>query len=311
MSNVKSKKKKKRSQAPVALVYFVTVLIFLAIFAVVAVYLLKSFGIIGKEDEPEPEATAVSFTNLYARVNSKGVLADLTAVKIDTDDGKIYVIPMSPFTQSKSQPSKNFREVFEDGGMVNLRDTVEETFELEIDNYMSVSNAAFERVADIFGGITYTAKEELYYLSQDNDINDIFISEGELVSLTGRQIRLLCSYPVFSAGKIGNTEFLGEALAQIINNAFAQSSLTIDNMDNIYNIITSNSDTDFGTDDHRIQKAYIKEMINSQKGEAQSICPQGEWVDEKHFKLSDEYKAKLSETINSSSQEEESSQQDE
>lgn len=51
------------------------------------------------------------------------------------------------------------------------------------------------------GGITYTPDEELYYLSQDNDENDIAIPSGDLTNLSGHQIRLICQYPCFQRGQ--------------------------------------------------------------------------------------------------------------
>ncbi|MBO5447944.1 MAG: LCP family protein [Ruminococcus sp.] len=289
------KKKKRRSQAPVALVYFVTVLVFMGLLAALSVYLLKEFNII--DDGSSEDNAVVSnpvFTNLYARVNSKGQLQDATIVRIDPDKQKILVIPIPAVTTGSIDKSMTLRDVLADGGMTKLKEEVEDLFGVTVDNYMSVTNDAFERVADIFDGIIYTPKEELYYLSKDNDSNDISISKGELANLSGRQIRLICQYPVFSNGMQGNTDFLGEAVSGMINHAFQQSAVIMDNLDNIYDILTANSDTDLTSDDFKLQKSYLKEMLTSGSTPAEYICPEGTWWDsDEAFELSSEFKAEL------------------
>lgn len=297
-----TKKKNRRSQAPIALVYFLTMLIFLAAFAVISVVLLEKFNVIDNNSSTtEVKIKSVTYNNLYARVNSKGVLCDLAVVRIAPESQKIVVIPISAYTVSSSQNTKTFRELYAEGGITKLKKAVIETYGLDVDNYVSVSNTAFETCADIFGGFSYTPPEELYYLSQGSNDNDISLNKGELVNLSGRQIRLICSYPVFSSGKQGNTEFLGTALKELINNAFRQSKITIDNLDNLYDIITSNSDTDFEKEDFKLQKSYIKEMIQENLTPADAMIPQGEWTDDSHFKVSDDFVKSLSQMTESTS----------
>lgn len=294
------KKKKRKSQAPVALVYFITVLIFMALLAGLSIYILKEFNVIGNDENEDAVVSSPAFSNLYARVNTKGVLSDMAVIRIEPEDEKILVIPISAMTVSSTEKTKTMRDVFKEGGMTELKSAVQDTFGVTIDNYVSITNDAFERVADIFGGITYTPSEELYYLSQDNDDNDISLDKGALANLGGRQIRLISQYPVFSNGKQGNMEFLGEALTSLLNNAFqaGQANITLDNLDNIYDIITANSDTDLTNDDFKFQKSYIREMLLSGLVPAETMCPEGTWSqNDETFEPSSEYKAALRERI--------------
>ncbi len=291
------KKKKRRSQAPVALVYFVTVIIFMALLAMLAVYLLKQFNVIGQDKDKEEAVTTPVFTELFARVNSKGVLSDMAVMRISPDEQNILIIPISSMTLSTKEPGKNMRDVYSETGMPGVKSAVQDTFGIAIDNYATLTNEAFERVADVFGGITYTAPEELYYLSQDNDENDISIVKGELVNLSGRQIRLLTQYPVFSNGKQGNNEFLGVALESLLNNAFQVSNITLDNLDNIYEIITANSDTDITTDNYKLMKSYLKQMLSAGLTPAEALCPQGTWGEDGNFEVSADFKAQLRERV--------------
>jgi len=290
-----AKKRKKRSQAPVALVYVVTVLVFMALISMLSVYLLKTFHVIDSENKEETVISVQTFNDLFARVNSKGVLSDMTLIRIDPTDNSILVVPISALTLN-TQNKVTMRDTYADAGMAGVKEAVEATLGMKVDNYATLSNESFERVCDIYGGITYQATEELYYLSQENDENDISISKGELVTLGGRQIRLLTQYPVFSNGKQGNNEFLGAAMESLINSMFQQSYITRDNLDNLYNIITTNSDTDMNIDDFKLQKSYIKDMLSGGIVPAVKMVPEGTWAEnDENFTISDKFIEKLKE----------------
>ncbi|MBQ8965575.1 LCP family protein [Ruminococcus sp.] len=295
MSSAVKRKKKKRSQAPVALVYVVTVLVFMALLFMLALYLLKTYHIIGNEVEEEPVVKVQTFNDLFARVNSKGDLADMTLVRIDPTTNGILVVPMSGATVN-SADNQTMMNVYKTAGMAGVKEAVENTLGMKVDNYATLSNDAFERVYDIYGGITYTAPEELYYLSKTNDYNDISILKGELATLSGRQVRLLTQYPVYSNGRQGNNEFLGEAVESLVNSMFQQDYITEDNLDNIYGIITANSDTDMNADDFKLQKTYIKEMLAGGITPAQKMIPEGVWSqDEATFTINGDFITKLKE----------------
>ena len=295
MSSAAKRKRKKRSQAPVALVYVVTVLIFMALISMLSIYLLKTFHIIDDKKEEEPVVTVQTFNDLFARVNSKGVLSDMTLIRIDPTDNSVLVVPISALTLNSAN-KVTMRETFAQAGMAGVKEAVEGTLGMKIDNYATLSNDAFERVCDIYGGITYMATEELYYISKDNDENDITIMKGEMSTLSGRQIRLLTQYPVFSKGKQGNNEFLGEAMESLVNNMFLHSNITSDNLDNLYNIITTNSDTDMNMDDFKLQKSYIKDMLSEGIVPAEKLVPEGVWADkDENFTISEDFITKLKE----------------
>lgn len=286
MSSTKNKKRK--SQAPVAFVYFLTMLVFLGTLGMLSMYILKRCNVIGDNSSSSDVKTqSVAFNNLYARVNSKGILCDATVIRIAPESKKVIIVPISAFS-ADSQSNKTFRELYADGGITRLKKAVKDNYGLDTDSYASITNSAFEDCADIFGGFSYSPPEELYYLSKDN-ANDISLEKGQLTNLTGRQIRLICSYPVFSEGKQGNTEFLGTALKELLNNAFRQSQITTDNLDNLYDIITANSDTDLSKDTYKLQKSYIKDMLQENLSPAETMVAEGTWTDTSHFKVSDDF----------------------
>lgn len=292
MSDAVKKKKKRRSQAPVALVYFATMLLFLAVFALIASFLVER---ITSFEEPEPTETvtyAPSYNTIYARLSNKGTLMDIAIVRIAPEKEQIIVTPVSPFTVSEKDGA-TFREILKNDGIKNLQKAVDSTFGITTDYYVTVSNSAFENISDVLGGIVYTPPEELYYINRDSDGNDIAYPAGETASIAGHQIRLICQYPVFSEGNGGNMKFLGEVLFQFVNNAFQQSNITKNTLDNMFNTLTSNSDTNYNSNDFKKHKTYLVQMLSKPSAPAVKLVPEGTWTDNEHFTVSDEFRSEL------------------
>ena len=76
------KKKPKRSQAPVALIYFVTLIIFCGVFGFFAKLIIDR---VSKNEAGEADVSGSyidSYNTLYARVNNENVLSDLSIMRI-------------------------------------------------------------------------------------------------------------------------------------------------------------------------------------------------------------------------------------
>ncbi len=285
------RKKKRRSQAPVALIYFITLLVFLALFGLFAKYMMDKLNTKTNEEIDYSDTYIDSYNTLYARVNSKNVLSDLFLMRICPEQGKILFIPMSAFTVDSS--SLTFREVYADGGIRKLKESVDDTLGISTDYYCTLSNQSFEDVIDIIGGFLYAPEEELYHLSADDD-NDISLRPGKAVTLSGKQVRLICQTNVFSKGRQGNTEFLGQALVGVCNNAFDQIEITTNSLDIIYSKVSSSSSTNITENDFKQHKTYIKEMLKKQLQPAYSMVPEGQWSsDGSKFTISPEFKQKV------------------
>lgn len=288
-----AKAKKRKSQVPVALVYFATMLLFLAVFGLIAFFLINRIEELNQPEPPAPTPVTPTFNTLYARVNSKNVLGDMSIVRISPENNSVTVIPMSSFI--KADNDKTFREIYNDGGIQDLKKSVESTLDLTVDNYLTISNKAFDNMVDLLGGVIYTPSEELYYLS-DNDADDISLRKGQTVTLVGRQVRLLFQYPVFSEGKSGNLEFMGMAMNSIIRSVFKQTSITTNNLDHMYEMVTENSNTDLDKTTYKEQKGYIKQMLSTNAVNCKMLLPSGVWTDDK-MTLSLDFKNQLSQLI--------------
>jgi hypothetical protein len=97
------------------------------------------------------------------------------------------------------------------------------------------------------------------------------------VTLSGRQIVNLASYDIFNDKKACNLTFLSSALEQVVNNGFRQATVTKDNLYNIYEIITSGSNTNLTKDAFNEIRRYLEVMLDERDIPARSLAPQGSW----------------------------------
>lgn len=292
-----AKKKKRRSQAPVALVYFLTLLLALSLAGGVSYYLLKKYEVFkpGVSDSKADSTRSVGI--LFARVNDTGDFQDMCVMRIDPFNKEITIIPQSDVT--KTSDGKTYKELMNSGGIELLRKKAEENLGgINIDFYATVTNSAFEQVADLMGGMSYTAPQELYHISQESSKDDISLQKGDLVTLSGRQIVNLASYDIFNDKKAGNLTFLSSALEQVINNGFRQATVTKDNLYNIYEIITSGSSTNLTKDAFNEIRRYLEVMLDERDIPAKSLTPQGSWnSDYTAFTMKSDYISQVADTF--------------
>lgn len=290
-----AKKKKRRSQAPVALVYFLTLLLALSLAGGISYYLLNKYEVFKPTTDNSKTDSTRSMSILFARISDQGDFQDLCVMRIDPFVKEITIVPQSDLT--KCANGQTYREVLASGGMSLLKNKVSENLGgIPIEYYATVSNSSFEQIADFMGAMSYTAPQELYYISQENSKDDISLQKGDLVTLSGRQIINLASLDIFNNKKQGNIEFLSNALEQIINNGFRQASATKDNLYNLYEILIAGSDTNITKDVFNEVRRYFEAMLDERVIPAKSLEPQGSWNDDyTAFTMSNDYISQVAE----------------
>ena len=284
-----AKTKKKRSQAPVALVYFLSLLLALSLAGGVSYYLLKKYEVFKPTSADSKTDSTRALSILFARVDDTGDFKDLCVMRVDPFNKQISLVPQADVT--KTSDGRNYREILKSGGMDLLKNKVSETLGgIPIEYYATVTNSAFEQVADLMGEMSYKAPQELYYISQESSKDDISLQKGDLVTISGRQIVNLATLDIFNNKKEGNLEFLGQALEQVINNGFRQATVTKDNLYNIYEIITTGSDTNLTKDVFNEVRRYLEVMLDERDIPAKTLAPQGTWnSDYTAFTMSSDY----------------------
>ena len=259
-----TKKKKRRSQAPVALVYFLTLLLALSLAGGVSYYLLKKYEVFkpGVTDSEKDSTRCVGI--MFARVNDTGDFQDMCVMRIDPFNKEITIVPQSDVT--KTSDGKTYREIMNSGGMELLRKKAAENLGgITIDFYATVTNSAFEQVADLMGGMSYTAPQELYHISQESSKDDISLQKGDLVTLSGRQIVNLASYDIFNDKK---------------------------------EIITTGSNTNLTKDAFNEIRRYLEVMLDERDIPAKSLTPQGSWnSDYTAFTMKSDYISQVADTF--------------
>lgn len=288
-----SKAKKKRSQAPVALVYFITLLVFMAVFGFIAFQLLKKVTIFDKNNDDDELKSDRSFSIMMARLDSTGSLMDIGLFKFMPDDERILIVPLPGRTVNDST-GVLMSEVYQAGGIRSLENAVENTLGISVDYYITVEESAFETVFDIIGGVVFTADEELYRLT-DNDAEDISYQAGIPVELTGIQARVLLDTKIFSNGYQGNLNLQCSVLQQLVNSAFRQANLTKNSLDNIYDKLVGTGETNYTDAIFREHKQIIIEMLDKKLKPGSLFKPDGEWRDEERYVLAATFKNSLQE----------------
>ncbi len=299
MSKKTAKNKKKRSQAPIALVYFAALCVCLVLVGTLVITVFQKYNILsmGKSDSQEYEGYTSDdcTTILFARINSKNVLHDMMIYRLDPTKDKIYLVPVTPYMLDEST-GKTLKQTLDGGDMQTLTAAVSRCLGIEIPYYMTISNGSFDNICDQFGGYTYTAQEDLFYLSGDMDSekNDVTIKKGSTQNLMGRQIRLVMTYPVFEEGRQGNMRFMASAFETMVANAFALPDSTKGNLDIIYNFAKKKSDTNYADDRYKIMKTVLVDMLGRGVSPAMSITPSGTWsADESQFTVDPTFKEEL------------------
>ena len=86
---VKKQAKKRKSQVPVALVYFATLMLFIAVFGLIASFIIDKLNELNDPKPVNNKAPVASFNLLYAHVNSKNVLAEMSVVRVSPETNKV------------------------------------------------------------------------------------------------------------------------------------------------------------------------------------------------------------------------------
>lgn len=292
-----NKNKKRRSQAPTALVYFSTMVIFIVIFGAIAIGLMNKMIL-----EPEKMTSTVSTaesdpteennqTFLYMVKSRNNDLDAAMTARFMPADGKIILVPLSPYTASSS--GQTLDQIFNNSGAAETTKAVSEILDIDIDRYMSMGEKCFENLCDNIGSITYEVLENMYYV--DNDSDDVVnYSKGDKISLQGYQIRLFMTYPKYKNGYSQNVITSGEMMQSLINSGFKLQT-TRDNLDSIYSkLLEESAEKNFNSNDFEKTKDFYYYIMDNYDNPAETLIPTGTWTENRYrFNIDDTFKAQI------------------
>ncbi len=277
-------KKKRRSQAPIALVYFSTLVAFIVIFGAIAIGMINMLSpkteraTLSTESVESVEPTDKNNqTFLYMVNNDEKGLDSVMVVRFMPANGRMMLVPLSPYTTASVDGNiQTLDQVFQSAGASSVMNAVSEVLGISIDKYMSMSEQCFENLCDNIGNITYEVPENMYYIGDDPD-DIINYSKGEKLSLQGSQITMLMTYPKYKKGYSQNVAVAGELMENLINSGFKLQT-TRDNLDSIYsNLLKESADKSFTQNDFTETEEFYYYIMDNYDNPASTLIPTGNW----------------------------------
>lgn len=303
--------KKHASGAPVLFVYVVTMLVCLVIFGSAAVVLLDVFVTQPREErEREQQKNQTSqeevveqvdyseFSETVLFVSADGVkLNGAVLIRTLPDQASIKLVPISVKTVAVVGTStETLATHFENGGITYLKNAVEDVFDITCDKYIKISNDGFNRLVEYLGGTsTYVFPQDLYYKDESTGTLTSF-SQGQATrTLWGDDIIKIISYPLYEGGDAQAAQVVGEISVSLINSAcYTYKDNIISNMQNIFNTIFNNSDTDITSKGFKEKRDALEYLVENAGTSACTYrMPTGEWDQRGNFNVSEDFSTEL------------------
>lgn len=300
--------RKHASQAPVLIVYVVTMLICFVIFGSAAVALLDKFVTQPKQDklnqQENSQQTVVDNENDYASARRTALFVcaegetinSMALLRILPDTLTVKVVPISPQTLATvGDTGGTLAQLFEAGGFTYLYKGIEDAFGITPEKYIKINNEGWTRLVEYLGGTsTYVFPHDLYYKDEITGSLTSFSHGPATRTLWGDDINKIINYPLYENGAKDQNSVTGEIAVCLINSAcYTNSSALVSNIQNVFNTIYNNSDTDITSKDFKNSREAYEYLIDKADQPAVYRLPSGEWDDKERFTVSEEFRAEL------------------
>ena len=302
---------KRRSQTPVLIVYVVTMLISLVVFGAVALTLLDIFvtqprlarqasaeaGNTSDEVEAETTDDYSSARETILFVGADGdTINGIALIRVIPDQLAVKIVPVSPYTYtSVSGAEGTVAELNSIGGFTYLKSAVETAFGVTCDKYIKINNDGWRSFVEYLGGTSdYYFPEDLYYKNEANDEITSFSQGMATRTLYGDDIRRIMTYPLYSSGSEMKVQVVGELSTALINSACTYNrSSVVSNIQNIFNAVFNNSDTDITAKGFAEVRPAYEYLISNSTAPATYRIPTGTWDGRGYFIPDEAFKAEL------------------
>lgn len=291
------------------IVYLATMLICLIIFGFAAVTLLDIFvtqpaleaeaaesGTTVDEEETVDYSEATE-TILFVGADGLDINA-IVLLRVNPEAGTVAIVPVSKYTLSTvDSTSGTIEALFDTGGMSYLKTAVENAYGLTCDKYIKITNDGWTELCEYSGGMTsYVFPEDLYYKDESSGDLTSFSAGNSTRTLWGDDIRRIVTYPLYSNGEQTRVQVIGEIAVALINDAFDTNSENMKaNIQNIFNTIYNNSDTDITSKTFASVRDAYEYMLETASSPATYRMPHGEWNSSGYFVLDEDAAAEIQE----------------
>ncbi len=275
------KKKRKKTQAPIALVYFITLVAVLLVIGGISMFVMTKYVLVDDsssvltEEDPTPTKKD-NATKLYLLVNDRGELEMTMVERVLPKSAKIVLLPVSEKTLAEGT-QKTLADIYKAVGSQGVKSEIETLLGTEMNNYIVLNHENFENLIDNLASISYTIPENMYYIDENSD--DIVNYElGQELTLFGAELRPLLTYPEYENGPGENTKVCGELISSVINQGL-KTSLTVQNLSATFSAMVKGSDDkDFSLNDFTEKtQSNIQYIIDNSNDPANYITATGSW----------------------------------
>ncbi len=300
--------RKPASGASVLIVYVVTMLFCFVIFGSAAVALLDRFVTQPKEQleadrnqvttAPVDEYDYSAFRRTFLFVNAQGEeLGGILLIRVLPDDLSVKVVPVSEYTiATVGDTSGTIASLYKAGGMTYLYKAVENVFGISPEKYIKIDNSGFNRLTEYLGGTSsYVFPRDLYYKDEATGVLISYSHGPATRTLWGDDLRKIVNYPLYEQLGKDQLSVLGEISVSLINSAcYTNYSNVNANLQNIFNTIFNNSDTDITSKDFKEARKAYEYLTEDPISPATYRLPTGTWnSDYTKFTVDEEFKAAI------------------
>lgn len=292
------KKKRKKTQAPVALVYFITLVIVLLVIGGISMLVMTKFVLVDDSSSlsSEEDSTPTSkdnATKLYLLVNDNGELEMTMVERVLPKSAKIVLLPISEKTLVEGT-QKTLADIYSSVGSQGVKTEIETLLGTEMNNYIVLNHENFENLIDNLASISYTVPENMYYIDENSD-DIVNYEQGEELTLFGSELRPFLTYPEYENGPGENVKVCGELISSVINQGL-KTSLTVQNLSATFSTMVKGSDDkDFSLNDFTEKtQSNIQYIVDNSNEPADYITATGSWNDEgTAFTVDESFKEQL------------------
>ena len=303
---------KRSSQAPVLIVYAVTMIICLAVFGSVAMILLEVFvnqprearqaaagagSAVVEDSSEEQDFSKARETILFVGADGSNING-MALIRVLPDLLTVKVVPISPYTWSIAGGTEGtIASLFDAGGMSYLKTAVENAYGVSCDKYIKITNDGFKSLVDYLGGTSdYNFPQELYYRNDETGEITSFSQGAATRTLYGDDIRRIITYPLYPNGNETKAQVLGELSAALINSACTSNSgSVVSNIQSIFNVIFNNSDTDITSKTFSDVRSAYEHLVSSNPSPATYRMPSGLWDARGYFMVGEDFRTEIRE----------------
>lgn len=292
------KKKRKKTQAPVALVYFITLVIVLLVIGGISMLVMTKLVLVDDSSSVSSEENSIptkkdNATKLYLLVNDRGELEMTMVERVLPKSAKIVLLPISEKTLAEGT-QKTLAEIYSSVGSQGVKMEIETLLGTEMNNYIVLNHENFENLIDNLASISYTVSEDMYYIDENSD-DIVNYEQGEELTLFGSELRPLLTYPEYTNGPGENVKVCGELISSVVNQGL-KTSLTVQNLSATFSTMVKNSDDkDFSLNDFTEKtQSNIQYIIDNSNEPADYITATGSWNDDgTAFTVDESFKEQL------------------